>query len=89
MESPQEALTYLQTNGHTTALLAGGAALHNAFLSQGLVDEILFDVAPVLEGKGLNLLLDQVHYRYQDVRMLDFKPLGSGVVQLHYALNHA
>jgi dihydrofolate reductase len=88
-ESPQAALTYLQAKGHTTALLAGGADLHNAFLGQRLVDEVVFDIAPVLEGKGLNLLLDQVHYRYQDVRLLRFTPLGSGIVQLHYALNHA
>ena len=86
VESPQEALTYLQDKGHTTALLSAGADLHNAFLGQGLVDELIFNVAPVLEGKGLNLLLDQDHYRYRDVRLLDFKALGGGVVQLHYAV---
>ena len=83
---PQEALSYLQERGHKTALLAGGADLHNAFLDQGLVDEVIFNVAPVLEGKGLNLLLDQEQYQYKDVQLLDFKPLGGGVVQLHYAI---
>jgi dihydrofolate reductase len=86
--SPQEALNYLQEKGHTTALLAGGADLHNAFLGHGLVDELIFNVAPVLEGKGLNLLLDQGHYQYEDVQLLDFKFLGGGVVQLHYAVGH-
>ncbi|GHO80556.1 hypothetical protein KSD_83270 [Ktedonobacter sp. SOSP1-85] len=84
--SPQEALGYLQGKGHTTALLSGGADLHNAFLGQGLVDEVIFNVAPVMEGKGLNLLLDQDHYQYQDVQLLDCKPLGGGVIQLRYAL---
>ncbi|HTK11617.1 MAG TPA: dihydrofolate reductase [Ktedonobacteraceae bacterium] len=84
--SPQEALTYLQTKGHTTALLSGGTDLHNAFLGQGLIDELVFNIAPVLEGKGFNLLLDQHNYQYKDVQLLDFKPLGSGVIQLHYAL---
>lgn len=87
--SPQEALGYLQGKGHQTALLAGGADLHNAFLGQGLVDEFIFNVAPVLEGKGLNLLLDQDHYRYQPAQLLDCKPLGSGVVQLRYAVGQA
>lgn len=87
-DSPQEALNYLQEKGYTTALLAGGADLHNAFLGQGLVDEVIFDVAPVLEGKGLNLLLDTGHYQYKDVRLLDFKSLGGGVVRLHYAIDH-
>jgi dihydrofolate reductase len=86
VETPQEALDYLQRKGHTTALLSGGADLHNAFLGQGLVDEVIFNVAPVMEGKGLNLLLDQDHYQYRDVQLLDCKPLGGGVIQLRYAL---
>ena len=86
VESPQEALNYLQEKGHTTALLSGGADLHNAFLGQRLVNEVIFNVAPVMEGKGLNLLLDQDHYQYRDVQLLDCKPLGGGVIQLRYAL---
>ncbi len=84
--SPQEALNYLQEKGHTTALLAGGADLHNAFLGQGLIDEAIFNIAPVLEGKGLNLLLDKNRYQYQDVKLLDCHSLGRGVIQLHYAV---
>jgi dihydrofolate reductase len=84
--SPQAALNYLQTKGHQTALLAGGADLHNAFLGQGLVDELMFNIAPVLEGKGLNLLLNKDHYQYKDIQLLDFKSLGGGVVQLHFAV---
>lgn len=86
--SPQEAINYLQARGHTTAVLAGGAELHNTFLAQGLIDEIIFNVAPVLEGKGLNILLDQASYRYKDVQLLDCKPLGGGVIQLRYSVEH-
>lgn len=86
--SPQEALNYLQEKGYTTALLSGGTDLHNAFLGQRLVDEAIFNIVPVLEGKGFNLLLDQSHYQYKDVQLLDFKPLGNGVIQLHYAISH-
>jgi len=86
VESPQEALNYLQEKGHQTALIAGGADLHNSFLDHGLVDELIFNVAPVLEGKGLNLLLDKDHYQYKNVQLLNFKSLGGGVIQLHYAV---
>jgi dihydrofolate reductase len=87
--SPQEALTYLQAKGHTTALLGAGADLHNTFLGQGLVDEVIFNIAPVLEGKGLKLVLDTDHYQYKDVQLVDLKSLGGGVVQLRYAVNHS
>lgn len=41
----------------------------------------------MLEGKGLNLLLDTANYQYKEVQLLDFKSLGIGVVQLHYAVD--
>ncbi|AJY74164.1 dihydrofolate reductase family protein [Paenibacillus beijingensis] len=84
--SPQEALNYLQQKGHQTALIGAGADIHNSFLGHGLVDEVIFNVAPVMEGKGLNLVIDKDNYQYKHVQLLDCKPLGSGVVQLRYAL---
>ncbi|WP_028552459.1 dihydrofolate reductase family protein [Paenibacillus sp. UNC451MF] len=86
--SPHEALSYLRDKGYQIAFISGGADLHNAFLGQGLVDELIFNVAPVLEGKGLNLLIDTEKYQYKEVELLNFKSLGSGVVQLHYAISH-
>lgn len=89
VKSPQEALDYLEAKGHQTTLLAGGADLHNSFLEHGLVDELIFNVAPVLEGRGLHLVSDREQYRFQDVQLLDSKSLGNGVVQLHYAIARA
>jgi dihydrofolate reductase len=85
--SPQEALNYLRQKGHQTSVVAAGADLHNAFLGQGLVDELIFNVAPVLEGKGLHLMIDTDNYTFKDVQLLDTKPLGGGVIQLHYAVS--
>lgn len=86
-KSPREALDYLREKGHATALVSGGADVHNSFLGQGLVDEVIFNIAPVLEGKGLNLVIDQGNYAVREVRLLDCKPLGGGVVQLRYAID--
>ncbi|MBO7746849.1 dihydrofolate reductase family protein [Paenibacillus sp. MWE-103] len=86
VRSPEEALAYLAERGHETALIGGGAEIHNAFLGAGLADEAVFNVAPVLEGKGLNLLIDTEHYACKQVRLLDCKPLGGGVVQLRYGI---
>lgn len=86
VRSPQEALTCLQQKGHQTALISGGADIHNSFLGEGLVDEVIFNIAPLLEGKGLNLLIDKDNYEYKHVQLLDCKPLGGGVIQLRYAI---
>ncbi|MEC0243618.1 dihydrofolate reductase [Paenibacillus dokdonensis] len=89
VRTPEEALDYLKGKGHQTALISGGADIHNSFLGQGLVDELIFNVAPVLEGRGLNLLIDKENYRYKHVQLLDCTPLGGGVVQLRYVLENS
>jgi dihydrofolate reductase len=86
VRSSEDALAYLEAKGHRTALLAGGAELHNTFLAAGLVDEIVFDVVPVLEGKGLHLVIDRDHYRYKDVQLVESRPLGNGVIQSRFAI---
>ncbi|MWC29178.1 dihydrofolate reductase family protein [Paenibacillus sp. MMS18-CY102] len=85
--SPEEALGYLKEKGYQSALISGGADIHNSFLDQNLVDEVIFNVTPVMEGKGLNLLIDTEHYQVKQVQLLDCKPLGGGVVQLRYAID--
>lgn len=72
-----------------TTPISGGADIHNSFLGQGLVDEVIFNVAPVLEGRGLNLLIDRDNNRFKQVQLLDCKPLGGGVIQLHYSIDRA
>ena len=61
------------------------AFLSAGLVDSGLVDELIFNITPVLERKGHNLVIDQHAYRYQDVEFVDSKPLGIGITQLRYA----
>lgn len=82
--SPQEALKYLSGKGHQTALIAGGEKTHNAFLAENLVDELVFNITPTLESEGLKILLPKDSF--MEINLLTFSELGSGLVQLHYAI---
>lgn len=82
--SPKEALALLRERRFATALVAGGATLHNAFLAEDLVDELVIDVASNLEDDGLKLLLPKGAFRA--LALLKQKALGGGVVQLRYDL---
>jgi dihydrofolate reductase len=86
VSSPQEALNHLSAKGHQIAMITGGEATHNAFLAEGLVDEIVFNIAPTLESKGLNILLPLGGFR--KLTLLTCRELGSGLVQLHYAIQN-
>jgi dihydrofolate reductase len=82
--TPAAALALVQKAGHSTAVLAGGAQLHNAFFAQDLVDELVVNIAPTLEDEGLRLQLPKAAHR--ELALLESKPLGGGLVQLRYAL---
>jgi dihydrofolate reductase len=84
IRSPQEALKYLSAKGHQTALIAGGEKTHNAFLAENLVDEFVFNIAPTLESEGLKIFLPKDSF--MEINLLTSSELGSGLVQLHYAI---
>lgn len=82
--SPNDALALVRERGFPTALIAGGEKLHNAFLAADLVNELVLDVAPVLEDEGFKLVLPKGQYR--TLSLVETKPLGGGVMQLRYDL---
>lgn len=81
---PREALALVRERGFANALLAGGETLHNAFLAADLVDELVLNIAPVLEDDGFKLVLPKGAHR--TIALVETKPLGGGVVQLRYDL---
>jgi dihydrofolate reductase len=81
-QNPKAALALLRDRGFSTALVAGGAKLHNAFLAEDLVDELVCNIAPGLEDDGLRLVLPKGQFR--TITLIESKSLGGGVVQLRY-----
>jgi dihydrofolate reductase len=65
----------------------GGETLINAFLAQGLVDELVVNIVPALESKGLKLHLPDE--QYAELTLLESRELGGGVGQRRYALNRS
>lgn len=83
--SPAGALKALEQRGYTSALVAGGETLINAFLAEDLVDELVINIAPSFDEEGLRLKLPAK--RYQDLKLLGMQELGDGVAQLRYAID--
>jgi dihydrofolate reductase len=65
-------------------LSLGGADLGGAFLAKGLVDEIWLYVHPVVIGEGRPLFAPGSHV---DLRLVETRTFGNGVVLLRYAVD--
>ena len=83
-ETPQHALALLAERGHDRALIAGGEAIHNAFLAAGLVDRLALCISPVLEDEGLKILLPKG--RHTELSLEEARELGGGVLRQTYRL---
>lgn len=63
-------------------LVTGGPGLGSALVEHGLVDEFYFLVQPIVAGRGPRLL-GGIQAR-QNLKLLESRTLGSGVVALRY-----
>lgn len=54
--SPQEAVALLTRRGASRILLAGGSQLNAAFAREGLIDEVILAIEPVVVAKGIPMV---------------------------------
>ena len=69
-----------QQNGKSLSI--GGISLANSLMHEGLIDEHLLLVQPIILGKGKHLF-QNVNER-RNLKLLDTKIFKSGVIALHY-----
>jgi dihydrofolate reductase len=80
--APREILALLEKRGFETAFLIGGGFLNSAFAKERLIDEIYFDVEPLLFGRGIPVFREE-DFEFE-LELVDFKKLNADTVQLHY-----
>lgn len=66
--------------------LLGGGLLARSFFEAGLIDEITFNVQPVLLGSGIPLFYEMSHQI--NLELFECRQLGSGSVVLSYRVKH-
>ena len=81
---PKEAVDYLGSRDIKNIIVGGGRQLGLAFIEDGLIDEIILDVYPILFGNGTALLggLD----RCIQLDLINCENLGDGAIRNHYKL---
>ena len=82
--APEEVLADLAGRGFAEVLLGGGGELAGSFMTDGLIDELIVTVAPVIFGRGIHLFEHGEFAR--TLTLLGAKKLSDHEVQLHYAI---
>lgn len=80
--SPREALKKLEDLGFTQVVISGGSTLNSSFAKEGLIDEIIVNIEPVIIGKGIPLF-KQEEFDI-NLKLLAIKKLNDKIIQLHY-----
>ncbi|SMC24830.1 Dihydrofolate reductase [Andreprevotia lacus DSM 23236] len=78
---PAQLLARLQAAGHRKVWLMGGANTVRQWLEDGLVDEIILTLVPVVLGEGVPLFSGVPFSRWQ---LASSRQFADGLVQLHY-----
>ncbi|MBI2578916.1 MAG: dihydrofolate reductase [Candidatus Aenigmarchaeota archaeon] len=81
-KSPKDAISKASAMGFKKVLLTGGSGINSAFMKDGLVDEILLNIEPVVLGKGIRLFAeDNFDSR---LKLINTRKLPKDIIQLHY-----
>jgi len=83
--SPKEALSLLEKEGFKPVLLAGGSNLNASFAKEGLIDEIIINIEPVIVGKGIPVFATENF----DLKflLLGTKIIDDQIIQLRYKVS--
>jgi dihydrofolate reductase len=86
VKSPEEAITYLESQGFTECVVAGGSKLNHSFLSKNLLDEVYLDVEPHIFGAGITLIGGA--YKDMSLELIKSFSYGKGGIALRYKIKN-
>ena len=80
--SPKEALQRLEKEGFKEVILSGGATNNSEFAKRGLIDEVIFDVNPVVIGEGIPVFAPS-NFEMK-LQLLSMERIDDNIVELCY-----
>ena len=80
--SPKEAINILIKKQYSSATLTAGSELNGEFVKQGLIDNIILNIEPVMVGKGIPLF--QPTDFLVRLELIEMKPSLGKTIQLRY-----
>lgn len=80
-ETPLELVKRLEAEGVEALAVCGGAAIYDAFMSSGLVNELYLTYVPTIFGRGVALFNSELDVK---LKLKEETALADGAVLFHY-----
>ena len=80
--TPKEVLALAVKKGFDRLLIIGGGHINGSFLKEGLIDEIILDVHPMIMAKGIHLF--ESDFPYQNLELISHKRMNDQIVQIQW-----
>ncbi len=84
VSSPREAVEVLKEKGFEEIVVGGGGTLNAGFLKEGLFNEMILDVEPLVFGKGIKLFKDTD--AEVKLELLEISKLSASTIRLRYGV---
>jgi dihydrofolate reductase len=85
-KSPAEVIRMLNNKGYQKIGLGGGGKINSSFLNEGLIDEIILDVQPIILGEGMKIFPETEIQK--SLELIKTKQLSDREIQIHYRVKN-
>ena len=82
--SPKQIIEMAKEKGFDKLLVIGGGHVNGSFLKEGLIDEIILDVHPMIMANGIKLF--ESEFPNVNLKLVSFKQINHEVLQVKYTI---
>lgn len=83
--SPKDAIEKAEAANFESAILVGGSSINSSFIGENLVDEIMFNIEPVVVGNGLPVFAEKEFEKR--LTLIGTEKIADGILQVRYNVN--
>jgi len=83
--SPQDLLRELTIKGVKEVAICGGSQIYSMFLKSGVVDKIYLTIEPIIFGRGIRFLHEDMHFH---LKLVSKSEAPNGALLLEYDVNY-
>lgn len=84
--TPKGVLQLLEQKGLDHALVIGGGHINGAFLKDGLIDEIILDIHPMVMAKGIHIF--EADFPCQIFELSKYEKMHDDILRVTYEVKH-